>query len=68
MARYYVNKNAQTNGDHEVHKLECSRLPKEENRIYLGEYTNCRPAVAKAKEIYPKANGCSICSRDCHTT
>ena len=26
MARYYVNKNAQDNGDHEVHVENCSRM------------------------------------------
>ena len=28
MASYYVNNNAQSNGDHEVHTTGCSWLPK----------------------------------------
>jgi len=56
MSRYYVNKNAQSNGDHEV-----------ENRIYLGEFASCRPAVAEAKKYYAQVNGCYYCARDCHT-
>lgn len=68
MARYYVNKNAQSNGDHEVHKSGCSYMPEEHNRIYLGDFTSCHGAVSEAKKRYPKSNGCYYCSRDCHTT
>lgn len=65
--RYYVNQNAQDNGDHEVHTLSCSFLPDEENRTYLGDFTNCPPAVTEAKRHYPQSNGCFYCSRACHT-
>ena len=54
MPKYYVNKNAQDNGDHEVHKEGCSYMPSEENKKYLGEFTNCHDAVEAAKEIAPK--------------
>lgn len=64
--KYYVNTNAQANGDHEVHNEYCQYLPKIENRIYLGEYSSCRPAVDKAKEYYSKADGCKTCSPSCH--
>lgn len=65
--RYYVNKNAQYNGDHEVHEQTCSFLPGESNRIYLGEFSSCRPAVAEARKHYRQVNGCFYCSRACHT-
>jgi len=68
MVRYYVNKNAQDNGDHEVHKWACDRMPIEENRLYLGDFSNCFDAVRKAKQHYPRSNGCFYCSRECHTT
>lgn len=67
MARYYVNKNSQSNGDHEVHASGCSWLPMAENRIYLGDFVTCRSAVTKAKEYYIQVNGCYYCSNDCHT-
>lgn len=66
MDYYYVNKNKQANGDHEVHKSDCSFLPDEENRIYLGNFSNCRDAVRKAKEHYTQSNGCFYCSNACH--
>ena len=68
MANYYVNKNAQTNGDHEVHKSGCSHMPYEVNRIYLGDFTACSAAVRAAKAYYTQVNGCYYCSNPCHTT
>ncbi len=69
MANYCVNKIAQTtSGDHEVHNLEeCSHLPDSGNRIKLGSFNSCGPAVTAAKKIYPQSNGCYHCSRPCHT-
>lgn len=64
---YYVNKNSQPNGDHEVHAGTCTRLPLEHNRQYLGLFQNCSAAVTEAKKTYPKANGCYYCSNACHT-
>jgi hypothetical protein len=65
MVRYYVNKNAQSNGDHEVHREDCSYLPT--NRIDLGEFDKCQDAVREAKKHYTQVNGCKHCSNECHT-
>jgi hypothetical protein len=66
---YYVNTNAQPNGDHEVHKQTCTWLPSTENRKYLGLFDTCAEAVKEAKKDYPKtANGCYYCSPTCHTS
>ena len=67
MSRYYVNKNAQSNGDHEVHTTGCSFMPDSGNRIFIGDFGSCQPAVRKAKEYYRQSNGCFYCSRACHT-
>ncbi len=68
MARYYVNQNAQSNGDHEVHVSTCSRLPQPENRTYLGDFSYCSSAVTEAKKYYRQVNGCYYCAKACHTT
>ena len=68
MAYYYVNKNQQSNGDHEVHKTGCSYMPNQENRQYLGDFNNCYPAVQEAKRYFPQSNGCYYCSNACHTS
>ncbi|MAO93003.1 MAG: hypothetical protein CMM78_11315 [Rhodospirillaceae bacterium] len=67
MAFYYVNKNAQNNGDHEVHTTGCSFMPDPANRLSLGEHSNCSTAVAKAKQTYRQSNGCYYCCNSCHT-
>ena len=68
MARYYVNKNAQTNGDHEVHRDGCTWLDKVVNKEYLGDFINCQPAVQEAKRRgYSTANGCYYCANACNT-
>lgn len=68
MAYYCVNKNAQNNGDHEVHTVGCDHYPAEINRLSLGDHANCHTAVTKAKLTYSQSNGCYWCSRPCHTT
>ncbi|PWE00006.1 hypothetical protein [Marinilabilia rubra] len=68
MKTFYVNKQAQANGDHEVHREDCIFLPSIENRQYLGVFNSCYEAVKEARKSYPKANGCFYCSRDCHTS
>lgn len=68
MAYHYVNKNAQANGDHEVHVSSCSFLPAAENRLYLGDFASCGPAVTEAKRHYRQSNGCYYCCRPCHTS
>ena len=67
MARYYVNKNIDDHGNHEVHVHSCAWLPLEHNRIYLGAFLSCGPAKAEAKKIYSTADGCAHCSPSCHT-
>lgn len=68
MEEYCVNKNAQSNGDHEVHNLAtCKRLPQPQNRKHLGKFGWCMGAVQEAKKTYAKVNGCYCCCRECHT-
>lgn len=66
MTIYYVNKNAQANGDHEVHTSICSHLPDSNNRIYLGIFSTCKEALAEAKKYYSQADGCYYCCNECH--
>jgi hypothetical protein len=68
MASYCVNRNSQSNGDHEVHVYSCSYLPAAENRLYLGDFATCGPAVTEAKKHYAQSNGCYYCCNPCHTS
>ncbi len=68
---YYVNKNAQPNGDREIHNGSdpCRYFHeiKREHLELLGQFSNCHDALARALEIYPEANGCMYCAGACHT-
>ena len=68
MDYYFVNRQAQANGDHEVHKQTCAYLPSSANQLALGFHANCHSAVQAAKAYYWRSNGCYWCSQQCHTT
>jgi len=68
MESYYVNTQAQLNGDHEVHASSCIFMPSLSNRKYLGVFLSCADAVKEAKKTYPKSNGCYFCCNVCHTS
>lgn len=67
MIKYFLNREPQANGDHEVHNENCNYLPTESNRKYLGMFNNCQEAVREASNYYSQVNGCYHCSYDCHT-
>jgi hypothetical protein len=70
MPKFIVNKNAQSNGDHEVHNETkgCQNMPLDHNREDLGWHDTCHSAVSQAKRIYTRANGCYYCANECHTS
>ena len=69
MPYYYVNDTPQSDtGDHEVHESDCYWLSLASSKTALGYYPTCFGAVAKAKTIYPKADGCKHCSPACHSS
>ncbi|UUV18277.1 hypothetical protein NRK67_13405 [Fusobacteria bacterium ZRK30] len=64
-SNYYVDKDARDNGDHEVHREDCKRLPSPANREYLGNFDCYEDAVEKAEQIFSQSNGCIYCSKEC---
>ena len=72
MPDFIVNKNAQSNGDHEVHNATnpCSYMPQPENQISAGRHPTCAGAVQEVKQANPTArvNGCAYCAPACHTS
>lgn len=69
MPNYCVNRNAQSNGDHEVHDLASTRgcLPTVANRFDLGWHQSCTGAVLAARRYFSQVNGCAWCAAGCHT-
>jgi len=74
MPNYIVNRNAQPNGDNEVHQYprwNCTSpdYPAVHNQVQLGYFAACSGAVSEAKRLgYSKANGCFYCANACHTS
>lgn len=66
MPAYYVNKNIQPTGEHEVHKEGCHRMPELQNRVYLGYFSNAIDAVREARRYYTNVDGCYYCSNEAH--
>ncbi len=72
MPTFIINKNPQSNGDHEVHNAttSCPYMPNSENQIDLGYHSSCREAVTYAIRQWPehRINGCYYCAKECHTS
>ncbi|WKJ92526.1 hypothetical protein QZJ86_10380 [Methylomonas montana] len=62
MAEFFVEINAQDNGEHVVHKSNCSLLPAKDALRYLGSIASAASAVKKAQESFKLVNGCSHCT------
>lgn len=67
MGPYFLNRTAQDNGDHEVHREGCRWLTLAVSMQDLDVHFSCHSAVALAKRTHPTANGCAFCSPECHT-
>lgn len=70
MSYFYLNKNEQSNGDHEVHVSSCSWLPDVNNREYLGNFDSSYTAILQACALHPfwRINGCYWCCPESHTS
>lgn len=66
MHYYCVNSIAQPNGDHEVHKDNCTHGPSIGNGINLGPHPSDKSALNAALAIYPQADGCFCCCPQIH--
>ena len=64
--RYYVNNNAQSTGEHEVHSENCFWLSLVTDKIYLGNFSSCAEALRAARVFYSNVDGCIHCCRECH--
>ena len=67
MTRYFVNRNAQADDEHEIHTQYCPFVPRRpENRVPLGRFTRCQDALEVARRYYTQVDGCAICSPTCN--
>lgn len=61
MHEYYVNKNAKSSGNREVHRLGCRFLSLPEQRISVGSFRSYYLAFKEALKKYPTAEVCQSC-------
>ncbi len=71
MIKYYLNLNAQSNGDHEVHKETCYYYYEYKNQYnfeLLGAFSNDIEAVNYARFKHPnfRIDGCAYCCPNAH--
>ena len=71
MAKYFLNLNPQSNGDHEIHKSTCIYYYSYQagnNFEYLGEFLSDTEAIvyARSKHPYMKIDGCYYCCPSIH--
>jgi hypothetical protein len=71
MNNYYLNKNAQSNGDHEIHKESCYYYYMYRggfNFEFFGAFATEFEAIRYARSKYPylKIDGCAYCCPSIH--
>lgn len=66
MAMYYINKNAQSSGEHEIHKSDCAWLPESQNRQPLGYFNSFTEAKKEAFKYFKNIDGCFHCCKTGH--
>lgn len=68
MPDFVMNRNSQSNGQHEVHNLTegCVHMPKLPNQVKLGNYETSKLAIAKAQSDWPiyKVSACQYCCQE----
>jgi hypothetical protein len=68
MTEYSIVLDCNPKGFNEVHKNSCIALQIANNTQFLGNFNDAVEAVAYAKENgYPKADGCSFCSKEANS-
>lgn len=69
MPRFCVNRNAQSDGYHEVHNVSTARAcaPSAANQLDLGFHDSCVEAVRAARRHFAYVDGCAYCAAACHT-
>lgn len=63
---FYINRNEQLTGEHEIHRENCVYLPEIENRLYLGYFYDPKQALLEAEKLYSKVDGCYWCCNEIH--
>ena len=67
MYSYFISKEKNGAGKHELHASVCYKLPDPGKRIYIGEFEDCVQAMRLAESMIRSMDGCPLCSPRCHS-
>ena len=62
MAEFYLEKTAQSAGEHLVHFDNCTAMPKRQEMIYLGSIASFESAWKSGKSYYNAISACPTCA------
>lgn len=65
---YYADKEAYDDGDHEIHREDCPKLPAMERLVPIGEHRFGFQAMKEARKHFIQVNGCSDCMSFYHSS
>lgn len=60
MSHYFIDNEASTEGNHEVHALGCKRMPSDKR--YLGNYDFVCEAMVEARKEFWQSSSCERCA------
>ena len=61
MAEFYIEKIAQSTGEHLLHNASCQQLPSKETIQYVGSIASAKSAIASAGKYFRHIAGCPHC-------
>jgi hypothetical protein len=64
MNRFYVFKNANLQGKHELHKDGCRCVLNDDMAIYLGSYNSISIAIVAARAFFNEVVACAYCCEE----
>jgi hypothetical protein len=62
MSHFFINNFAETDGNHEVHLVGCTRMPADKR--YLGNFYSVAEALIEARKEFWQSSGCERCARE----
>ena len=66
MSHFFINNHAADDGNHEVHRVGCKRMPTD--KAYLGNFEHVDEALMEARKEFWQSGGCERCARELPVT
>jgi hypothetical protein len=60
MSHFFINNHAADDGNHEVHRVGCKRMPTD--KAYLGNFEHVDEALMEARKEFWQSGSCGHCA------